>query len=226
MLGFIAVRFREAHDWVRSELPDSTPVIMPCACIYVWDMWGSFFIGNCTCGFGIFEARLYWTSFGLVFQQEEQKCMQSLWGSMSTQEQDLQIRLEAGNQLQKLRLQVLHLVQFLLNLTSINSRTTALLCAFVMYSLGVCVVAEAESGWSAAMAGAHVWPSCNVMYPWFSQQGCCKTFGNVWLHKIQQLHKQALFRDGGYFQLSVDWCSKPYMIFLWNYSWSSLQLLC
>lgn len=39
-----------------------------------------------------------------------------------------------------------HLVQFLLNLTSINSRTTSLLCAFVMYSLGVCVVAEAESG--------------------------------------------------------------------------------
>lgn len=39
------------------------------------------------------------------YEEEEQKYMQSLWGSMSTQEQDLQVRLEAGNQLQKLRLQ-------------------------------------------------------------------------------------------------------------------------
>lgn len=39
------------------------------------------------------------------YEVEEKKYMQSLWGSMSTQEQDLQIRLEAGTQLQKLRLQ-------------------------------------------------------------------------------------------------------------------------
>lgn len=39
------------------------------------------------------------------YEEEEQKYVQSLWGSMSTQEQDLQNRLEAGNQLQKLRLQ-------------------------------------------------------------------------------------------------------------------------
>lgn len=39
------------------------------------------------------------------YEEEEQKYTQSLWGSMSTQEQDLQIRLEAGNQLQKLRQQ-------------------------------------------------------------------------------------------------------------------------
>lgn len=39
------------------------------------------------------------------YEEEEQKYTQSLWGSMSTQEQDLQDRLEAGTQLQKLRLQ-------------------------------------------------------------------------------------------------------------------------
>ncbi|KAG0556745.1 hypothetical protein M758_11G074300 [Ceratodon purpureus] len=39
------------------------------------------------------------------YEEEEQKYMQRLWSSVNAQEQDLQIRLEAGNQLQKLRLQ-------------------------------------------------------------------------------------------------------------------------
>ncbi|XP_024403954.1 uncharacterized protein [Physcomitrium patens] len=39
------------------------------------------------------------------YEEEEKKCMQNLWGSMSMQQQDIQVRLEIGNQLHKLRLQ-------------------------------------------------------------------------------------------------------------------------
>ncbi|XP_073386294.1 uncharacterized protein [Physcomitrium patens] len=37
-------------------------------------------------------------------EEEEKKHIQNLWGSMSTQQQDLQVRLEIGNRLQTLRL--------------------------------------------------------------------------------------------------------------------------
>nr|XP_024360615.1 uncharacterized protein LOC112274959 isoform X4 [Physcomitrium patens] len=40
----------------------------------------------------------------LQLLEEEKKHIQNLWGSMSTQQQDLQVRLEIGNRLQTLRL--------------------------------------------------------------------------------------------------------------------------
>lgn len=39
------------------------------------------------------------------YEEEEEMYMQNLWGSMSTQQQDLQVRLDIGNRLQTLRLQ-------------------------------------------------------------------------------------------------------------------------